>query len=247
VFGNLAGAGTCSVPQTIPVGGTYTCSVTEFVGGVQGFDHRNVVTVTGEDDDGATVTDTDDAVVEIGAPLEADVQIVKTASVASASAGTSYDWTLEVTNLGPEIAAEGVVVTDLVPGPATITKVTSAQFDCSFSGLTVTCTKASMAVGERGTITVSVSVPATAESVTVTNVGAVDSDTPDPDLTNNADDASVEIVELEQKAPVSPPPVTLPRTGGSPRSPLTAASLLILAGLGMVLVAARRRTITPGR
>ena len=65
VFGDLDGQGDCSVPQTIPAGGSYTCSITVFISGDAGGVHINVATATGTDDDGYPVTDDDDATVTI--------------------------------------------------------------------------------------------------------------------------------------------------------------------------------------
>lgn len=63
VYGNLNGQGTCSVPQTIPAGGTYTCSLTMFVPGNAGGSLTNIGTASGVDDDGEPVSDDDDATV----------------------------------------------------------------------------------------------------------------------------------------------------------------------------------------
>jgi hypothetical protein len=41
--------------------------------------------------------------------------------------------------------------------------------------------------------------------------------------------------------PPAPPPNTLPPTGGDARSPVTAAGWLLLGGVGLVLLATRRR------
>jgi uncharacterized repeat protein (TIGR01451 family) len=63
VYGNLNGMGTCAVPQTIPAGGTYTCSITMFVPGNAGGSLTNIGTASGVDDDGQPVSDDDDATV----------------------------------------------------------------------------------------------------------------------------------------------------------------------------------------
>ena len=169
----------------------------------------------------------------------ADVAIVKSASVPQVGAGGGFTWLLDVTNNGPDPAV-GVVINDIVPGQVTVTGVTSAQFSCSNSGNTVTCTKASMAVGETGAISIAVTVPASAASGTVTNIGTVTATTPDNNPANNSDDASVTVVAQAPPLP-PPPPVILPPTGSNSTTPVTWAAIsLVLIG-GMVMLVSRRR------
>ena len=65
IHGDLNGDGTCSVPQTIAAGDSYSCSFTETVSGNAGFTETDVVTASGLDDDGVPVSDSDDATVTI--------------------------------------------------------------------------------------------------------------------------------------------------------------------------------------
>jgi uncharacterized repeat protein (TIGR01451 family) len=68
-FGNLNGQGTCTLPQTIAVGGSYTCTLTKSLTGQYnanglGFKpHLNTVTATANDDEGNTASAKDDATV----------------------------------------------------------------------------------------------------------------------------------------------------------------------------------------
>ncbi|HTH05174.1 MAG TPA: DUF11 domain-containing protein, partial [Ilumatobacteraceae bacterium] len=176
--------------------------------------------------------------------VSADMAIVKTASVPQVGAGGGFTWLLDVTNKGPD-PATNVSISDIVPGQVTVTSVSSTEFNCNRSGNTVSCTKASMAVGETGHIAVTVSVPTTAAGGDVTNVGSVTATQPDPDLTNNSDDASVTIV-AQAPPPPTPPPVILPPTGSNSTTPVTwaAISLVLIGGLVM-LVSRRRRSHTP--
>ncbi len=64
-FGNLAGVGSCAVPQTITPNGVYRCTFTKTISGQFGTDHRNTVTATVTDDDGNTTTGSDDATVTL--------------------------------------------------------------------------------------------------------------------------------------------------------------------------------------
>ena len=62
-FGNLAGKGTCTVPQTIPIGGSYACEYTVFLASESLTPHYNVVTASAADIAGNTTTDDDDETV----------------------------------------------------------------------------------------------------------------------------------------------------------------------------------------
>jgi sugar lactone lactonase YvrE len=66
VLGNLNGAGTCAVPQSIPVGGSYSCTVPQTVTGTAGAQsNAGTVTATATPDGGGTVSDTDTALVDV--------------------------------------------------------------------------------------------------------------------------------------------------------------------------------------
>ncbi len=183
------------------------------------------------------VTDSDDEVTPLNP--NADLAIVKSASVTQIGAGGGFDWTLDITNNGPGVAVN-VEISDLVPAAVTVTGVTSSDFACGNTGNTVTCTVASLAVGASGEVTITVSVPATAAGGTVDNIGTVESDTPDPDLTNNSDDASVIIVA--QAAPTTTVAPEIPKTGSDATGGIVqAAFLLLLLGGATVLVTRRRR------
>lgn len=189
------------------------------------------------DDD--TTTDDDDEQTPV--VIAADLAIVKTSSTATPTAGATFEWILDVTNLGPQ-TAYSVVVTDQVPNLVTVTAVNSSQFDCSAIGNAVTCTKASMTLGEQGRIVVTVSVPAGLPAQTIENVGKVTSSTPDPDLTNNQDPDTVltQIVVVLPPLPVIPEVIpTLPITG-SDLGRFVAVSFALLAA-GWCLVIGRRR------
>jgi hypothetical protein len=67
IHGDLDGQGTCTVPQTIQPGASYTCEFTAVVSGNAGDSETDTVTASGEDDEGNSVSDDDDATVEITA------------------------------------------------------------------------------------------------------------------------------------------------------------------------------------
>ena len=170
----------------------------------------------------------------------ADLAIVKTASVSTTGPGGAFNWILTVTNDGPDTAV-AVEVGDVVPSSLTVGDVTSSFFTCGRSGNVLTCTRPAMAPGESGVITIAVTVAGTPIDGPIVNVGTVESETPDPDLTNNSDDASVDVV-IPLAAPPEPPPVTLPRTGSESTGPIVRSALwLILVGGAVMLVTRRRR------
>jgi hypothetical protein len=68
IHGDLDGQGTCSVPQTIPPGGNYSCAFTATVSGEAGDTETDTVTVSGHDDEDTPVSDDDDATVTIVVP-----------------------------------------------------------------------------------------------------------------------------------------------------------------------------------
>lgn len=112
VFGDLNGQGTCSVPQTIPMGGSYTCSITETLTGDTTANHANTVTAVFGDNDGNTSTTSDGAVVSFtnAAP---EITVLKTAGVSEvAETGGSVKFTYTITNGGVEPVTIGSLSDD---------------------------------------------------------------------------------------------------------------------------------------
>ncbi len=101
IYGDLNGQGTCSVPQTIQPGGTYTCQFSGLVSGNAGDVETNVVTASGTDDEGTPVSDEDDATVTItpnedGIP---EIEVIKTADpTLIPEPGGVVTFTVSVTN-----------------------------------------------------------------------------------------------------------------------------------------------------
>jgi uncharacterized repeat protein (TIGR01451 family) len=88
-----------------------------------------------------------------------DVDITKSASAQSVNPGSSFSYTVEVTN-GGTAPASGVVVTDSVPAGLTITNVSGPG--CSFAGQNVTCNVGTLAAG--GSASITITVQATAQA-----------------------------------------------------------------------------------
>ncbi len=66
IYGNLNGRGTCATGAVLPAnGGTYSCSFPGDFNGPPNASQTDIVTVTAIDEDGTTVTDSDDATVTL--------------------------------------------------------------------------------------------------------------------------------------------------------------------------------------
>ena len=65
VYGDLNGKDDYSVPQTIQLDDTYSCTFPGDVSGVAGDSQNDTVTASGTDDDGTPVSDSDDATVAV--------------------------------------------------------------------------------------------------------------------------------------------------------------------------------------
>ncbi|OGC80552.1 hypothetical protein A3K01_03350, partial [candidate division WWE3 bacterium RIFOXYD1_FULL_43_17] len=102
VFNNLDGVGDCSVPQTILMGGSYTCEYTLNISSDSLADHYNVVTAVAEDDDGTTDSATDDETVTFE-DVAPSIRITKTANPTSVpETGADVTFTFLVENIGQE-------------------------------------------------------------------------------------------------------------------------------------------------
>ena len=143
VYGNLATQGTCTtaVGTVLQPGQSYSCAFTANFTGNAGASQTDVVTATGADDDGNTVSDTDDATVTLtGVPPT--VQVVKTATPLSLpEPGGQFTFNVVVTNTS---ATESITITALTDdvygnlngrGTCAIGAVLApgATYSCSFS------------------------------------------------------------------------------------------------------------------
>jgi uncharacterized repeat protein (TIGR01451 family) len=101
-FGNLNGVGTCSVPQSIAAGSTYTCAFTKLLSSEVLVPHVNVVTGSGVDLEQNPASDSDEASVSFTDVLP-DISLTKVANPTAVKwTGDLVDYTFTVTNSGPE-------------------------------------------------------------------------------------------------------------------------------------------------
>ena len=135
----------------------------------------------------------DDMAVETTAvATEADLTVAKTDSVDPVVAGNDLAYTVTVSNSGPS-DAQGVVVTDTLPGGVTLVSTTGCAEDPS---AVPTCTLGTIAAGAFKQYTITVSVPADATG-SLSNTAAVSSSTT---LINTGDDSDTEITTIASEA-----------------------------------------------
>ncbi|MFQ5593536.1 MAG: hypothetical protein ACE5HA_05255 [Anaerolineae bacterium] len=140
IHGNLDGRGSCSVPQTIVVGGSYVCAFTAQVTGNAGYTEIDTVTANLSDDEGNTVEVSDSATVII-TDVPPTVAVSKTANPSSRpEPGGSVTFTVRVTNTSIEAVTLNSLVDDVygdLNGKGTCsvpqTLAVGASYECSFS------------------------------------------------------------------------------------------------------------------
>ncbi|MFY0591879.1 FG-GAP-like repeat-containing protein, partial [Roseivirga sp.] len=130
--------------------------------------------------DGALFSEEDDQITVNVAPLTSDLAVTKSVSPENADAGESVDFTITVTNNGPDLAT-GVALTDQIPSGFTF--VSAAPEQGTFDNSSGEWSIGNIANGT----TVEIVITATANSAgSFTNVASITAaDNFDPDLGNN--------------------------------------------------------------
>ncbi|MFT4049207.1 MAG: isopeptide-forming domain-containing fimbrial protein [Solirubrobacterales bacterium] len=184
-------------------GGAFSCDLGDMASGDEfvftvtinvGFGHSestitNLADVESDTTDTDPSNDHDEADTDIGP--NADVAIVKSGPAYGAE-GYPMTYTLAVVNNGPA-TAEDVEVTDPLPAGLTYQSYTASVGSCAESNGTVTCQLGDMDPGDTAQITVTVVPDASVVGTTVHNVATATSPTPDPNTSNNTDDADTPI------------------------------------------------------
>ena len=114
-------------------------------------------------------------------PLQADLAITKTASNLTPQIGTTFNYTIEVSNLGPDTASN-VVVNDLLQAGVQYQSDTSGGAYVPGTGI---WTIGPMNTGDRQTLTITALVTIGNSGGAIPNTATVGSGTWDPDLSNN--------------------------------------------------------------
>ena len=202
-----------------------------------------VVSTRSEETDDSNNTATDPAQVT---PLS-DLALVKTLGAVD---GTTVNWSIKVTNEGPNPAVGPITVADNLPAGLAYVSAAGPGWVCAVAGQLITCTYAgSLGVGHASSIQVTTTVTRAAASTatTITN-GATVTAPHDPNQTNNTGSANYVLPPAGVAPPTNPsaPPGgggNLPNTGFGVTEPLLAALLLMLLGAGLIFVGrGRRRT-----
>jgi uncharacterized repeat protein (TIGR01451 family) len=220
VLSAAASAGTCDLvaPATgtavtfsctgavLDVYGRWTIHVTAIASDT--VDVNNEVRVMAADPvDPDTSNNFDSASISVHAV--ADLSISKSATVTEAVAGTSYVYTLSVSNAGPS-EAKAVVVQDVLPlglhvhGPVSVpTGASCGLTQLAEGNLVITCNLGNMAVGASAEIAIPVMVDPAANPIETVNTATVSSSTADRDNSNNqawtvVDILSEAVLEIEK-------------------------------------------------
>ena len=131
------------------------------------------------------------------APLT-DLAITKTAP-AAALIGVPFDFTINVTNNGPDDST-GSTVTDVLPGSLTFVSATPSQGSCSGT-TTVTCNLGPLASGATATITLTVTATATGPATNTATVTAADTDPAPGNSSSPATIVAASAAEIPTLAP----------------------------------------------
>jgi uncharacterized repeat protein (TIGR01451 family) len=186
------GGWSCTTPA-VGATGAINCSIASLANGGSG-SFTLVVNVTGTGTIVSTVTGSSDAndpvpanntataTTNVPAPITADMSITKTTTATTAPIGSTFSYTIVVTNNGPDTATN-VVMTDTLPASLLFRSITQpSPFSCTTPAVgtsgTITCTAASLANGQSRTFTLVVEVAAGATG-SIVNGASVTSDAND--------------------------------------------------------------------
>jgi uncharacterized repeat protein (TIGR01451 family) len=142
-----------------------------------------------------------EAAVNTPVPPEADLQITKTASLSTVTAGGQVTYTLAVKNNGPHDAT-GVIVLDRPPPGLSVISVQPSQDTCVHDKI-VLCNLGSVLNGASAQILVTANVAPSA-SGTQTNTAVVKGGQTDPNPANNTSSATIDVT------PLTPAPLPVP-------------------------------------
>lgn len=121
-FGNLAGVGSCAVPQTIAAAGEYSCSFTKTLSGEALASHTNIVTASGQDPEGNQTSANDNETVTF-TDVKPDISLTKTVDPTAARwTGDYVNYRFRISNL----TAEAVTITSFVDNAITLSPACSA-------------------------------------------------------------------------------------------------------------------------
>lgn len=134
------------------------------------------------------------------APPSANLALTSQTSTTQVVAGSSFTYSVQLTNFGPD-GADDVVFSDLPPAGVTITSCSSTEGACTVSGGEAGLTLATLPDGASVTITIQATLSATVtDGMTLTNTPSVTSSTSDPDTSNNSGSAGSAGITVQNKS-----------------------------------------------
>ena len=152
------------------------------------------------------------ATISTGVAAVADLQLAKSASPSTVSAGESTVWTIVVTNDGPS-AAGAFQIVDTLDADLTPTSATIGGTPCSIALQVITCSSVGLAAGASTTVLINTSVAPSATAGTIANSASIaNATTADPTSSNNTASsnltvtrsANVSIVKTAVTDPITP-------------------------------------------
>ena len=146
---------------------------------------RNIAVVTSTTPDNDTSNNEANNTTYVG-PV-ADLAIVKTVDNHGPKKGDNITWTITVTNNGPDAAINAIAKDPLPKGLVWVEDDSNGAYDPATGIWTIGTLEANTNVTLLITTTVNVT------KQVLTNIVNVTSETPDPDLTNNEDDETIDV------------------------------------------------------
>ncbi|HEX2834088.1 MAG TPA: C25 family cysteine peptidase [Thermoanaerobaculia bacterium] len=122
----------------------------------------------------------------------ADIEVTQSALPDPVDPGGVLTYTFQIQNNGPS-TAQGVTLTDTIPGTTTFVSSNTTLGSCSGSS-TVTCNLGTMTVGQTATVSIQVLAPLTGGLI-ATNTGTVTTTTIDPVTPNTASATAYSLVQ----------------------------------------------------
>ena len=193
------------------VGDVATASVTMRVTNVDNY-INNYARVSTDTYDWNGYNDKNVIAVDPWEPTQADLSLVKTVSDPNPEVGSVVEWTVSVTNSGPDTAWHTTVQEAL---PAGLTFVGSRASAGTYDFESGVWNVGHLANGETAEMVISTSVDSAA-AVQYVNSAVAASNTVDADTSNNTAQASISVTEAVVEAPPAPEPAPAPHAPPPP-------------------------------
>jgi uncharacterized repeat protein (TIGR01451 family) len=133
-------------------------------------------------------------------PVSADLSLTSQTSAAQIVAGDSFTYTVQLTNSGPNDAAD-VVFSDLAPAGVTFSSCSSTVGTCTVSGGGARLSLATLPNGETVTITIQATLSASvSDGTALANTPSLTSSTFDPNAGNNSGSAGSTSITVQNKS-----------------------------------------------